>query len=173
MLLSTVELTVWKYLEKHVLFLRVLKLWPDWGAKAGISQKQQRLELCHLSRYTLGFVSPLLRYLCWVKQKCKIGGTMMRFRLAHLPCSPQLQLFLQEPVHNRYKELLAKRAELQKKVEELQREITNRSTSSSERAGSPAQCVTPVQTVVWAGLVSRVPSQDHQDCFPELSGFPL
>ncbi|XP_025925184.1 myotubularin-related protein 2 isoform X3 [Apteryx rowi] len=54
----------------------------------------------------------------------------------------------QEPVHNRYKELLAKRAELQKKVEELQREITNRSTSSSERAGSPAQCITPVQTVV-------------------------
>ncbi|KAJ7410640.1 Myotubularin-related protein 2 [Willisornis vidua] len=54
----------------------------------------------------------------------------------------------QEPVHNRYKELLAKRAELQKKVEELQREITNRSTSSSERAGSPAQCVAPVQTVV-------------------------
>uniref|UniRef100_A0A8C2S2D5 phosphatidylinositol-3,5-bisphosphate 3-phosphatase n=1 Tax=Capra hircus TaxID=9925 RepID=A0A8C2S2D5_CAPHI len=54
----------------------------------------------------------------------------------------------QEPIHNRYKELLAKRAELQKKVEELQREISNRSTSSSERAGSPAQCVTPVQTVV-------------------------
>uniref|UniRef100_A0ACB8FG04 Myotubularin- protein 2 n=1 Tax=Sphaerodactylus townsendi TaxID=933632 RepID=A0ACB8FG04_9SAUR len=54
----------------------------------------------------------------------------------------------QEPVHNRYKELLAKRTELQKKVEELQREITNRSTSSSERAGSPAQCITPVQTVV-------------------------
>ncbi|XP_077197604.1 phosphatidylinositol-3,5-bisphosphate 3-phosphatase MTMR2 isoform X2 [Paroedura picta] len=54
----------------------------------------------------------------------------------------------QEPVHHRYKELLAKRTELQKKVEELQREITNRSTSSSERAGSPAQCVTPVQTVV-------------------------
>ncbi|KAF6104955.1 myotubularin related protein 2 [Phyllostomus discolor] len=54
----------------------------------------------------------------------------------------------QEPIHNRYKELLAKRAELQKKVEELQREISNRSTSSSERAGSPAQCGTPVQTVV-------------------------
>ncbi|KAG8136979.1 hypothetical protein E2320_005524 [Naja naja] len=36
----------------------------------------------------------------------------------------------------------------QKKVEELQREITNRSTSSSERASSPAQCVTPVQTIV-------------------------
>lgn len=55
----------------------------------------------------------------------------------------------QEPIHNRYKELLAKRAELQKKVEELQREISNRSTSSSERASSPAQCVPPVQTVVW------------------------
>ncbi|XP_076969306.1 phosphatidylinositol-3,5-bisphosphate 3-phosphatase MTMR2 isoform X2 [Tamandua tetradactyla] len=54
----------------------------------------------------------------------------------------------QEPIHNRYKELLAKRAELQKKVEELQREISNRSTSSSERASSPAQCVSPVQTVV-------------------------
>ncbi|XP_074191676.1 phosphatidylinositol-3,5-bisphosphate 3-phosphatase MTMR2 isoform X1 [Rhinolophus sinicus] len=54
----------------------------------------------------------------------------------------------QEPIHSRYKELLAKRAELQKKVEELQREISNRSTSSSERASSPAQCVTPVQTVV-------------------------
>lgn len=54
----------------------------------------------------------------------------------------------QEPIHNRYKEFLAKRAELQKKVEKLQREISNHSTSSSERASSPAQCVTPVQTVV-------------------------
>uniref|UniRef100_A0A4X2KYU5 Phosphatidylinositol-3,5-bisphosphate 3-phosphatase MTMR2 n=1 Tax=Vombatus ursinus TaxID=29139 RepID=A0A4X2KYU5_VOMUR len=54
----------------------------------------------------------------------------------------------QEPIHNRYKELLAKRAELQKKVEELQREISSRSASSSERASSPAQCATPVQTVV-------------------------
>uniref|UniRef100_A0A5F8G7P3 Phosphatidylinositol-3,5-bisphosphate 3-phosphatase MTMR2 n=1 Tax=Monodelphis domestica TaxID=13616 RepID=A0A5F8G7P3_MONDO len=54
----------------------------------------------------------------------------------------------QEPIHSRYKELLAKRAELQKKVEELQREISSRSSSSSERAGSPAQCATPVQTVV-------------------------
>ncbi|EMP36144.1 Myotubularin-related protein 2 [Chelonia mydas] len=63
-------------------------------------------------------------------------------------CSSEQQRVKEEPVHSRYKELLAKRAELQKKVEELQREITNRSTSSSERAGSPAQCVTPVQTVV-------------------------
>uniref|UniRef100_UPI00398EBF29 phosphatidylinositol-3,5-bisphosphate 3-phosphatase MTMR2 isoform X1 n=2 Tax=Pristiophorus japonicus TaxID=55135 RepID=UPI00398EBF29 len=54
----------------------------------------------------------------------------------------------QEPIHQRYKELLAKRAELQKKVEELQREVSNRSASSSEKAGSPSRSVTPVQTVV-------------------------
>uniref|UniRef100_A0A4W5NS26 Phosphatidylinositol-3,5-bisphosphate 3-phosphatase MTMR2 n=1 Tax=Hucho hucho TaxID=62062 RepID=A0A4W5NS26_9TELE len=55
----------------------------------------------------------------------------------------------QEPVHQRYKELLAKRAELQKRVEELQREVTNRSAaSSSERAGSPTRSITPVQTFV-------------------------
>uniref|UniRef100_A0A6Q2Z0A7 phosphatidylinositol-3,5-bisphosphate 3-phosphatase n=1 Tax=Esox lucius TaxID=8010 RepID=A0A6Q2Z0A7_ESOLU len=53
----------------------------------------------------------------------------------------------QEPVHQRYKELLAKRAELQKRVEELQREVTNRS-ASSERAGSPTRSITPVQTFV-------------------------
>uniref|UniRef100_A0A665WWN9 Phosphatidylinositol-3,5-bisphosphate 3-phosphatase MTMR2 n=1 Tax=Echeneis naucrates TaxID=173247 RepID=A0A665WWN9_ECHNA len=55
----------------------------------------------------------------------------------------------QEPVHQRYKELLAKRAELQKRVDELQREMTNRSaSSSSERAGSPTRSITPVQTFV-------------------------
>ncbi|XP_033834752.1 myotubularin-related protein 2 isoform X1 [Periophthalmus magnuspinnatus] len=54
----------------------------------------------------------------------------------------------QEPVHQRYKELLAKRAELQRRVEELQREVTNRSGSSSERAGSPTRSITPVQTFV-------------------------
>uniref|UniRef100_A0A4W5K4Z8 phosphatidylinositol-3,5-bisphosphate 3-phosphatase n=1 Tax=Hucho hucho TaxID=62062 RepID=A0A4W5K4Z8_9TELE len=54
----------------------------------------------------------------------------------------------QEPVHQRYKELLAKRAELQKRVEELQRDVTNRSASSSERAGSPTRSITPVQTFV-------------------------
>ncbi|XP_031175992.1 myotubularin-related protein 2 isoform X2 [Sander lucioperca] len=55
----------------------------------------------------------------------------------------------QEPVHQRYKELLAKRAELQKRVDELQREVTNRSaSSSSERAGSPTRSITPVQTFV-------------------------
>lgn len=55
----------------------------------------------------------------------------------------------QEPVHQRYKELLAKRAELQKRVDELQRELTNRSASSSEQPGSPTRSITPVQTFVW------------------------
>uniref|UniRef100_A0A3B5LLD5 Phosphatidylinositol-3,5-bisphosphate 3-phosphatase MTMR2 n=1 Tax=Xiphophorus couchianus TaxID=32473 RepID=A0A3B5LLD5_9TELE len=55
----------------------------------------------------------------------------------------------QEPIHQRHKELLAKRAELQKRVNELQREVTNRSaSSSSERAGSPTRSITPVQTFV-------------------------
>ncbi|KAM4546089.1 phosphatidylinositol-3,5-bisphosphate 3-phosphatase MTMR2 isoform 1-T1 [Odontesthes bonariensis] len=54
----------------------------------------------------------------------------------------------QEPIHQRYKELLAKRTELQKRVDELQREVTNRSASSSERAGSPTRSITPVQTFV-------------------------
>ncbi|XP_041865076.1 myotubularin-related protein 2 isoform X2 [Melanotaenia boesemani] len=55
----------------------------------------------------------------------------------------------QEPIHQRYKELLAKRAELQKRVDELQREATNRSaSSSSERAGSPTRSITPVQTFI-------------------------
>ncbi|NP_571446.1 phosphatidylinositol-3,5-bisphosphate 3-phosphatase MTMR2 [Danio rerio] len=55
----------------------------------------------------------------------------------------------QEPVHQRYKELLAKRAELQKRVEELQREVSSRTaSSSSERAGSPTRSITPVQTFV-------------------------
>ncbi|XP_056300661.1 myotubularin-related protein 2 isoform X1 [Pseudoliparis swirei] len=55
----------------------------------------------------------------------------------------------QDPVQQRHKELLAKRAELQKRVDELQREVTNRSaSSSSERAGSPTRSITPVQTFV-------------------------
>ncbi|KAM8975882.1 phosphatidylinositol-3,5-bisphosphate 3-phosphatase MTMR2 [Pelodytes ibericus] len=53
----------------------------------------------------------------------------------------------QEAINIRCKDLLAKRAELQKKLEELQRDIGSRSTSSSDRGGSP-QSVTPVQTVV-------------------------
>ncbi|XP_028322187.1 phosphatidylinositol-3,5-bisphosphate 3-phosphatase MTMR2 [Gouania willdenowi] len=55
----------------------------------------------------------------------------------------------QEPIHLRSKELLAKRAELQKRVDELQRDVTNRSaSSSSDRAGSPTRSITPVQTFV-------------------------
>ncbi|TNN88679.1 Myotubularin-related protein 2 [Liparis tanakae] len=55
----------------------------------------------------------------------------------------------QDPVQQRHKELLAKRAELQRRVDELQREVTNRSaSSSSERAGSPTRSITPVQTFV-------------------------
>uniref|UniRef100_A0A3Q2Q632 Phosphatidylinositol-3,5-bisphosphate 3-phosphatase MTMR2 n=1 Tax=Fundulus heteroclitus TaxID=8078 RepID=A0A3Q2Q632_FUNHE len=55
----------------------------------------------------------------------------------------------QEPIHQRHKELLAKRAELQKRVDELQREVTNRSvSSSSERPSSPTRSITPVQTFV-------------------------
>ncbi|XP_053313863.1 myotubularin-related protein 2 [Spea bombifrons] len=53
----------------------------------------------------------------------------------------------QEAINHRCKELLAKRAELQRKLEELQREASNRSTSSSDRGGSP-HSITPVQTVV-------------------------
>ncbi|XP_024121938.1 myotubularin-related protein 2 [Oryzias melastigma] len=56
---------------------------------------------------------------------------------------------LQESVHQRYKELLAKRAELQKRVDELKRETANHSaSSSSERPSSPTRSVTPVQTFV-------------------------
>lgn len=64
-------------------------------------------------------------------------------------CHVFLFVFVQEPLHQRYKELLAKRAELQKRVEELQREVANRAaSSSSERAGSPTRSITPVQTFV-------------------------
>ncbi|KAM6427369.1 phosphatidylinositol-3-phosphate phosphatase MTMR1 isoform 3-T3 [Liasis olivaceus] len=52
----------------------------------------------------------------------------------------------QMPVHQNLKELLAIRGELQKRVEELQREAATRSISSSERGSSPA--VTPVHTSV-------------------------
>ncbi|XP_006000709.1 myotubularin-related protein 2 [Latimeria chalumnae] len=55
----------------------------------------------------------------------------------------------QEPVHQRYKELLAKRTELQKRVEELQKEVSNRSIpTSSDKVSSPVHSATPVQTAV-------------------------
>uniref|UniRef100_A0A8C5P7F6 Myotubularin n=1 Tax=Leptobrachium leishanense TaxID=445787 RepID=A0A8C5P7F6_9ANUR len=53
----------------------------------------------------------------------------------------------QETFNNRCKHLLAKRAELQKKLEELQRELSNRSASSSDRGSSP-HSIAPVQTIV-------------------------
>ncbi|XP_077661656.1 phosphatidylinositol-3,5-bisphosphate 3-phosphatase MTMR2 isoform X2 [Eretmochelys imbricata] len=93
------------------------------------------------------FTNPL--YVCYSNHVLYPVASMRHLELwvgYYIRWNPRMKP--QEPVHSRYKELLAKRAELQKKVEELQREITNRSTSSSERAGSPAQCVTPVQTVV-------------------------
>ncbi|XP_023648320.2 phosphatidylinositol-3,5-bisphosphate 3-phosphatase MTMR2 isoform X1 [Paramormyrops kingsleyae] len=53
----------------------------------------------------------------------------------------------QEPLHQHYRELLAKRAELQRKVEELQREVAGRAAvAPPEKAGSPAG--SPVQTCV-------------------------
>ncbi|XP_069748693.1 phosphatidylinositol-3-phosphate phosphatase MTMR1-like isoform X9 [Narcine bancroftii] len=54
----------------------------------------------------------------------------------------------QVPVHQNCKELLGIRAELQKKVEELQREVSNLAISSSSERGSPTHSVSPVQTTV-------------------------
>ncbi|KAB5579347.1 hypothetical protein PHYPO_G00194030 [Pangasianodon hypophthalmus] len=55
----------------------------------------------------------------------------------------------QMPVHQNLKELLFLRAELQKKVEELQREATSsRSISSSEHASSSSHGGTPLHTAV-------------------------
>lgn len=52
----------------------------------------------------------------------------------------------QEPVHLRYKELLAKRAELQRRVDDLRREATSR--SGSERPSPPARPSAPVNACV-------------------------
>ncbi|KAE8584451.1 hypothetical protein XENTR_v10020973 [Xenopus tropicalis] len=55
----------------------------------------------------------------------------------------------QMPIHQNLKDLLAIRAELQKKVEELQREAATRSvSSSSDRGSSPSHSATPVHTAV-------------------------
>ncbi|XP_073918523.1 phosphatidylinositol-3-phosphate phosphatase MTMR1 isoform X8 [Castor canadensis] len=55
----------------------------------------------------------------------------------------------QMPIHQNLKELLAVRAELQKRVEELQREVAARAvSSSSERGSSPSHSATPVHTSV-------------------------
>ncbi|XP_074863506.1 phosphatidylinositol-3-phosphate phosphatase MTMR1 isoform X4 [Carettochelys insculpta] len=53
------------------------------------------------------------------------------------------------PIHQNLKELLAIKAELQRKVEELQREAATRSiSSSSDRGSSPSHSATPVRTSV-------------------------
>uniref|UniRef100_A0A8C9FE12 phosphatidylinositol-3,5-bisphosphate 3-phosphatase n=1 Tax=Pavo cristatus TaxID=9049 RepID=A0A8C9FE12_PAVCR len=58
-------------------------------------------------------------------------------------------LHLQVPIHQNLKELLAIRTELQKKVEDLQREAATRSlSSSSDRGSSPSHSATPVHTSV-------------------------
>lgn len=55
----------------------------------------------------------------------------------------------QMPIHQNLKELLAVRAELQKRVEDLQREVATRAvSSSSERGSSPSHAATPVHTSV-------------------------
>ncbi|KAJ8367980.1 hypothetical protein SKAU_G00080080 [Synaphobranchus kaupii] len=54
----------------------------------------------------------------------------------------------QEPVHQRYKELLAKRAELRRRVEDLQREVSSRSGSAPERPKSPACSAPPLHSCV-------------------------
>ncbi|XP_033876551.1 myotubularin-related protein 1-like isoform X3 [Acipenser ruthenus] len=55
----------------------------------------------------------------------------------------------QMPVHQNLKELLVIRSELQKKVDELHREASTRSlSSSSDRGSSPSHSATPVHTTV-------------------------
>ncbi|CAO2621648.1 Myotubularin-related protein 1 [Lemmus lemmus] len=54
----------------------------------------------------------------------------------------------QMPIHQNLKELLAVKAELQKRVEDLQREVATRTISASERGSSPTHSVTPVHTSV-------------------------
>ncbi|XP_023380893.1 myotubularin-related protein 1 [Pteropus vampyrus] len=54
----------------------------------------------------------------------------------------------QMPIHQNLKELLAVRAELQKRVEDLQREVATRASSPTERGASPSHSVTPVHTSV-------------------------
>ncbi|XP_075394856.1 phosphatidylinositol-3-phosphate phosphatase MTMR1 isoform X1 [Tenrec ecaudatus] len=55
----------------------------------------------------------------------------------------------QMPIHQNLKELLAVRTELQKRVEDLQREVAARSiSSSSERGSSPSHAASPLHTSV-------------------------
>lgn len=68
------------------------------------------------------------------------------------------------PIHQNLKELLAIRTELQKRVEELQREAATRSiSSSSDRGSSPV--ATPVHTSVWCMTGIEVPFC-YESCIP-------
>jgi hypothetical protein len=60
-----------------------------------------------------------------------------------------VSVHFQMPIHQNLKELLAIKAELQKRVEDLQREMATRTiSSSSERGSSPTHSATPVHTSV-------------------------
>ncbi|XP_028338412.1 phosphatidylinositol-3-phosphate phosphatase MTMR1 isoform X6 [Physeter macrocephalus] len=63
-------------------------------------------------------------------------------------CNCEQQRLKETPIHQNLKELLAVRAELQKRVEDLQREVAARASASSERGSSPSHSVTPVHTSV-------------------------
>ncbi|XP_066105020.1 myotubularin-related protein 1 isoform X6 [Saccopteryx bilineata] len=63
-------------------------------------------------------------------------------------CNCEQQQFKEMPIHQNFKELLAVRVELQKRVEDLQREVGSRVSSPSERGSSPSHSVTPVHTSV-------------------------
>ncbi|KAM8752815.1 phosphatidylinositol-3-phosphate phosphatase MTMR1 isoform 6-T6 [Rhynchonycteris naso] len=63
-------------------------------------------------------------------------------------CNCEQQQFKEMPIHQNLKELLAVRVELQKRVEDLQREVGSRVSSPSERGSSPSHSVTPVHSSV-------------------------
>ncbi|XP_023782670.1 myotubularin-related protein 1-like isoform X1 [Cyanistes caeruleus] len=64
-------------------------------------------------------------------------------------CSLKSENSQNVPIHQNLKELLAIRTELQKRVEDLQREAATRSiSSSSDRGSSPSHSTTPVHTSV-------------------------
>ncbi|XP_052596720.1 myotubularin-related protein 1 isoform X9 [Peromyscus californicus insignis] len=64
-------------------------------------------------------------------------------------CNCEQQRIKEMPIHQNLKELLAVKAELQKRVEDLQREVATRTiSSSSERGSSPTHSATPVHTSV-------------------------
>lgn len=53
-------------------------------------------------------------------------------------------VYLQEPLHLRNRELLVLKSQLQRRVEELQREADNKSTNSRGHVHTPPRLVSPV-----------------------------